>query len=65
MTTGPDGELTPKPYTLPVGLIAASAALAVVFLIAPIRDGLVLAGLTLLVGAVAAVIMPTWFHSQS
>ena len=64
MRTGPDGEETPYPYTLPVGLIVASAALALVLLIAPIRDRLTLAGLVLLVGAVAAVIMPTWFRPQ-
>ena len=65
MTTGPDGELTPKPYTLPVGLIVASAALALVLLIAPIRDRVILAGTALLVGIVAAVIMPGWFRPES
>jgi hypothetical protein len=65
MATGPDEEIPPKPYTLPVALIVASAALAVVFLIAPIRDRLTLAALTLLVGAVAAVIIPSWFRPRS
>lgn len=64
MTTGPDGETTPKPYTLPVGLLVASAALALVLLAAPIRDRLLLAGAVLLVGAVAAAIMPGWFRPR-
>jgi hypothetical protein len=64
MPTEPDGEYTPYPYTLPVALIVASAALALVLLIAPIRDRLTLAGLVLLVGAVAAVIVPTWFRPR-
>jgi hypothetical protein len=59
-----DGEITPKPYTLPVALIVASAALALVLLIAPIRDRLTLAALVLLVGAVAAAIVPTWFRAR-
>ncbi|HET6575508.1 MAG TPA: hypothetical protein VFG68_18035 [Fimbriiglobus sp.] len=65
MTNGPDEEITPTPYTLPVGLLAASAALAAVFLIAPIRDRVTLAVLTLLVGAVAAVIIPSWFRPRA
>jgi hypothetical protein len=65
MPTEPDGEITPKPYTLPVALIVASAALALVLLIAPIRDRLTLAALVLLVGAAAAAIVPTWFRPQS
>ena len=61
MTHDAHDEATPEATTtLPLGLMAATVAMAVVFLVAPIRDSLILAGAVVLVGAVAAVIIPSW-----
>lgn len=64
MPTEPADETTPAPNTLPVALVVACLALALVLLVAPIRDRLVLAAAVLLAGAVAAVIAPTWFRPR-
>jgi hypothetical protein len=65
MTSGPHEETPPAPDTLPAGVLAASVALSLVLLVAPLRDRLILVAAVLLIGALAAVLIPIWFRPRA